>query len=309
MNNITQRDSFWNKVYDLAKKNRDVILVSADMGAPSLDRFRTDLSAQFINTGIAEQNAILVASGLAQEGKKVFVYAIAPFITFRCLEQIRVNNAIMKIPITVVGVGAGFGYEDSGPTHHMTEDIALLRSMPNIVINSISDSVMSAAVAEMSCKMSEANYVRLDRLVLPTLYKENEDFSKGVAILKEGDAYIAATGSMVHVALEAAEKLSKDGLSVGVIDVYTIPINKKNFIEAIGDSKKLIALEEHFVSGGFTGAICEVLQDNGIVIPVKRIGLSMDQGYCYEYGGRDIIRQYYGIDANSVAEKTSEFLK
>ena len=215
----------------------------------------------------------------------------------------------MKIPITVVGVGAGFGYEDSGPTHHMTEDIALLRSMPNIVINSISDSVMSAAVAEMSCKMSEANYVRLDRLVLPTLYKENEDFSKGVAILKEGDAYIAATGSMVHVALEAAEKLSKDGLSVGVIDVYTIPINKKNFIEAIGDSKKLIALEEHFVAGGFTGAICEVLQDNGIVIPVKRIGLSMDQGYCYEYGGRDIIRQYYGIDANSVAEKTSEFLK
>ncbi|MDD3374988.1 MAG: transketolase C-terminal domain-containing protein [Candidatus Omnitrophica bacterium] len=309
MNNITQRDSFWNKVYDLAKENKDIIVLSADMGAPSLDKFRTDLSAQFVNVGIAEQNAILIASGLAKEGKRVFVYAIAPFITFRCLEQIRVNNSMMKIPITIVGVGAGFGYEDSGPTHHMIEDIALMRSMPDIVINSISDSTMAAAVAEMSTRMKKANYVRLDRLVLPTLYGQEEDFSKGVAILRPGDIYIAATGSMVHVALEAAEKLNKSGVNVGVVDVYTIPINEKNFVEAIDGSKKLIALEEHFVSGGFGGAICEVLQDNAVTIPVKRIGLSMDQGYCYKYGGRDVIRQHYGIDADSVVQKINEFLK
>jgi transketolase len=309
MNNMTQRDAFWNKVYELAKADKNIIVVSADMGAPSLDKFRTDLSSQFVNVGIAEQNGILVASGLASEGKRVFVYAIAPFITFRCLEQIRVNNSMMKIPITVVGVGAGFGYEDSGPTHHMIEDIALMRSMPDIVINSISDSVMSAAVAEMSCKMKKANYVRIDRLVLPKLYKDNEDFSEGVGVLKKGDVYIAATGSMVHVALEAAEKLSKNGLNVGVIDVYTIPINEKNFIEAIGQSKKLVALEEHFLPGGFTSAICEILQDNEVVIPIKRIGLSINKGYCYAYGGRDVIRQYYGIDAESVVKKVDEFLK
>ena len=157
MNNITQRDAFWNKIYDLAKDNKDIVVVSADMGAPSLDKYRTDLPAQFINVGIAEQNGILVASGLARAGKRVFVYAIAPFITFRCLEQIRVNNSIMKIPITVVGVGAGFGYEDSGPTHHMIEDFALIRCMPSLVVNSISDSTMSAAVAEMSCKNSQWN--------------------------------------------------------------------------------------------------------------------------------------------------------
>jgi len=309
MNNITQRDSFWNKVYDLAKKNKDIVVVSADMGAPSLDKFRTDLSAQFINVGIAEQNGILVASGMATEGKRVFVYAIAPFITFRCLEQIRVNNSMMKIPITVVGVGAGFGYEDSGPTHHMTEDIALIRSMPNLVINSISDSVMSAAVAERSCQMTQANYVRLDRLTLPTLYKEDEDFSKGVAVLRKGDYYIAATGSMVHVALEAAEKLNQKGLNVGVIDVYTIPIHEANFISAIAGTAKLIALEEHFLTGGFTSAVCETLQDNGVVMPVKRIGLSLEQGYCYEYGGRNVIREHYGIDVDSVVEKVSAFLK
>ncbi|MDP8265792.1 MAG: transketolase C-terminal domain-containing protein [Candidatus Aceula meridiana] len=309
MNNITQRDSFWNKVYDLAKNNKDIIIVSADMGAPSLDKFRTDLPAQFINVGIAEQNGILVASGMATEGKRVFVYAIAPFITFRCLEQIRVNNSMMKIPITIVGVGAGFGYEDSGPTHHMIEDITLVRSMPNLIINSISDSVMSAAVAERSCQMKEANYVRLDRLTLPTLYKEDEDFSKGVATLRKGDYYIAATGSMVHVALEAAEKLNQKGLNIGVIDVYTIPIHEENFIAALGGTNKLIALEEHFLTGGFTSAVCETLQDNGVMIPVKRIGLSLEQGYCYEYGGRNVIREHYGIDTDSVVEKVSAFLK
>ncbi len=309
MNNITQRDSFWNKIYDLAKEDKDIIVLSADMGAPSLDKFRKDLPDQFVNVGIAEQNAILIASGLAKEGKRVFVYAIAPFITFRCLEQIRVNNSMMKISITVVGVGAGFGYEDSGPTHHMIEDIALMRSMPDLVVNSISDSVMAASVAETSCQMTKANYVRLDRLVLPVVYGQDEDFSKGVSILKEGDVYIATTGSMVHVALQAAEQMSKNGHSVGVVDVYTIPIYEQNFIEAIGESKKLITLEEHFVSGGFSSAVCEVLQDNGVMIPVKRIGIAMDKGYCYAYGGRDIIRKHYGIDENSVVEKITEFLK
>ena len=223
MNNLTQRDAFWEKVYSLAKDNKDIVVVSADMGAPSLDQFRRDLAAQFVNVGIAEQNAILVASGMAALGKRVFVYAIAPFITLRCLEQIRVNNAMMKFPITIVGVGAGFGYEDSGPTHHITEDIAIMRSMPNIIINSISDSVMAEAVALMSCQMKVANYVRLDRLTLPSLYKKGEDFSQGIAVLKKGDSYIVSTGSMVHVALEVARQLKKKGLHVGVIDAYTIP--------------------------------------------------------------------------------------
>ncbi len=309
MNNLTQRDAFWEKVYSLAKDNKDIVVVSADMGAPSLDQFRRDLAAQFVNVGIAEQNAILVASGMAALGKRVFVYAIAPFITLRCLEQIRVNNAMMKFPITIVGVGAGFGYEDSGPTHHITEDIAIMRSMPNIIINSISDSVMAEAVALMSCQMKVANYVRLDRLTLPSLYKKGEDFSQGIAVLKKGDSYIVSTGSMVHVALEVARQLKKKGLHVGVIDAYTIPLQEKNLISAIKGTKKLIALEEHFLAGGLSSAVCEALQDHGVVIPVLRIGLDPHKGYCYKYGGREIIRKYYGIDAASVTKKVLTFLK
>ena len=116
MNNLTQRDAFWNKVYESARLNRNIVVVTADMGAPALDNIRRDLAGQFVNVGIAEQNAITLAAGLALTGKNVFIYAIAPFITLRCLEQIRVEAAMMKIPINIVGVGAGFGYEDSGPT-------------------------------------------------------------------------------------------------------------------------------------------------------------------------------------------------
>jgi transketolase len=309
MSNISQRDAFWNKVYEIAKVNRNIIIISADMGAPALDRIRRDLPSQFINVGIAEQNAITLAAGLSLGGKKVFAYAIAPFITLRCLEQIRVENAIMKIPVTIVGAGAGFGYDDSGPTHHLIEDIAIMRSMPHIIINSVTDSVMASAFAEISCRMKSANYVRLDRQVFPDIYNKNSDFSKGLFVLKESkDYYIVSTGSMTHAALNIASKLEEKKINVGVIDIYTIPINDILFLEIVNGLKKLISLEEHFLPGGLGSAVVEVLNDYNMPIPVKRIGLSVDKGYCYEYGGREVIRTYYGVDKDSIEEKITDFL-
>lgn len=308
-NNVSQRDAFWNKVYELAKHDRNIVVISADMGAPALDRIRRDLAAQFINVGIAEQNATTLAAGLVLTGKKVFTYAIAPFITLRCLEQIRVENAIMKIPITIVGVGAGFGYEDSGPTHHLIEDIAIMRAMPNIVINSISDSIMASSFAEMSCGMKIANYVRLERQVFPDIYEENANFSKGISMLRKGrDYYILSTGSMTHTALDIANRLQKKGLRLGVLDIYTLPINEDLLVELISQAKKLISLEEHFLPGGLGSAICEVLNDHNIFIPLKRIGLPPDKGYCYKYGGREIIRKHYGIDKDNTERKIIDFL-
>lgn len=309
MNNISQRDAFWNRIYELAINDKNIVIVSADMGAPALDKIRRDMPSQFINVGIAEQNAITLAAGLALSGKRVFTYAIAPFITLRCLEQIRVENAMMKIPITIVGVGAGFGYEDSGPTHHLIEDLAIMRSMPAITIHSVTDSVMAQAVAELSCRMTTANYVRLDRQVLPALYKENTDFTKGVSLLKEGsDCYIVSTGGMTHTALEVANRLEARKISAGVIDVYTLPVNSGLFLKAIRGAERLITLEEHFLPGGFGSAICEVLNDNGVQIPVKRIGLPIEKGYCYRYGGRAAIREYYGIDTENIEKEAEAFL-
>lgn len=309
MNDTTQRDVFWNKIYELAKANRNIVIVSVDMGAPALDKFRTDLPSQFVNVGIAEQNGILIASGLALAGKHPFVYAIAPFVTLRCLEQIRIENCIMNIPITIVGVGVGVGYDDSGPTHHLIEDIAIMRAMPNIVINSISDNVMAEAVAEMSCSMPVTNYVRLERQVFPCLYDKETDFSKGVNVLREGgDGCIIATGCMVHTAIDIAEKLKKQNLNISVVDVYTIPVNPSLLVQKTSKAKRIITLEEHFLPGGLGSAVCEVLNDAGFLIPVKRIGLPIEKAYCYEYGGREEIRRYYGIEQDRLLKQVVDFI-
>lgn len=308
MSKISQRDAFWNGVFEIAKKDKDVVVVTADMGAPAIDQFRTDLASQFVNVGIAEQNAITVAAGMAMNGKKVYTYAIAPFITLRCLEQIRVECSMMKVPITVVGVGAGFGYEDSGPTHHLTEDITVMRSMPEVSIRSVTDSVMAGSLADITYRSGVTDYVRLERGSYPEIYAPDEDFTKGLSVLKEGtDLVIVSTGSMTHAALEVAEALGEKGLDVGVIDLYTVPVNTGEFLSAIGEAKKVVTLEEHFLPGGLGSAVCEVLCDNGVMVPVKRLGLGVDKGYCYKYGGRQTIRGYYGVDTENVIKEVEEF--
>jgi len=301
LKNISMRDSFWSRLYDIAKKDRDVIILAADMGAPALDKFKRDLSSQFVNTGIAEQNTILIASGLTLGGKKVFAYAIAPFITLRCYEQIKVELAAMNIPVTLVGVGAGFSYDESGPTHHTLEDLSIMRTLPNITINNITDNVMATAFADISYKSTSPNYIRLDRELLPIIYKKGSDFSAGLTVLKESkDVYIVATGNMVHRALEVTEELKKHSLDVGLIDLYTFPINEKLFLEVVGKAKRIITLEEHILFGGLGSAVAEVLADNNKFIPIKRIGLNLRKGYCYKYGGRENIQSLYGLDKKNI---------
>jgi len=308
MSNKTGRDAFWEQVYNIQKKDGNVVVVTADMGAPALDCFRKDFPHHFINAGIAEQNAILISSGLALTGHKVFVYAIAPFITLRCIEQTRVNCGIINIPITIVGVSGGFGYVDAGPTHHSTEDLAMMRAMPHITIQSVSDNNMATFAAERAVRMDNTYYVRLDRQPFPDLYTKGEDFSKGLSVLREGDFYIIATGNMTHLACRAADILKQRKYNVGVIDLYEFPILEANFIKTIKDAGKLITLEEHFYPGGMGGAVAEVLMDHQIFKPLKRIALPVEKGYCYEYGARESIQKYYGVDLQSVVAKVEAFI-
>ncbi len=303
-NQITMRDTFWNRIYELAKNDRDVIVIAADMGAPALDKFRVDLPGQFINAGIAEQNAMLVATGLALKGKKVYVYAIAPFITMRCYEQIRIYPAGMNLPITIVGVGAGICYEESGPTHHAVEDISILRILPNMKIYSACDNHMTREFADLTYKEKSPNYVRLDRIVLPNIYPEGTDFSEGLGILcPVSDITIMATGCMVKTALEVSAALGKKGINVGVMDAYHIPVDAQKFIEAAKGVKTLYTLEEHTLPGGLGSQICEVAMDYDMGIKVKRIGFDFSKKYCYTYGGRHVVHSEYGMDVDSICAK------
>jgi transketolase len=310
MENISQRDAFWGRIYEIAKQDKDVVLVIADMGAPALDKFRIELSAQYIDVGIAEQQGVAVASGLVLSGKKAFVYAIAPFIALRCYEHTRVNLASMNLPVTLVGVGAGVSYDDSGPTHHAVDDISVLRILPNLKIYNATDSVMAKAFADMSCKLDHPNYVRLDRKVLPTIYDKNTDFSTGITELASGsDVCIIATGNMVHRALHVSEDLKKNGIKAGVVDVYMFPINEDFFVNKVKDAAQIVTLEEHTLPGGLGSAVCEVLCDKQLLKPVKRIGMNFKTGYCYKYGGRDNIQSLYGLDKKSIVQAIMSQLK
>jgi len=173
ISNKTMRDAFWDRLYEFAKDDKKVILVCADMGAPALDKWRKDLTNQYFNVGIAEHNMLGIASGLAKEGKNVYTYAIAPFITSRAHEFAKLNGGLMKLPIKIVGVGAGFSYDDSGPTHHTTEDISIMRAIPNLVVLSPSDSIIAEKFAEISYCSKEPIYLRLDRQIQPNIYNIN----------------------------------------------------------------------------------------------------------------------------------------
>ena len=305
----TQRDVFWERVCDLAREDRDIVVITADMGAPGLDAFRRDLPAQFINVGIAEQNAVSLGTGLALAGKKVFVYAIAPFVTLRCLEQTRVGQGIMGIPLTLVGVGAGFGYAESGPTHHLVEDLAVMRAIPGLTVHSVSDPAVAADVAALCCREPRPRYVRLDRQALPEIYPAGTSFPHGMALPRAGRAgLIVATGVMVHTALAVAGRLGEEGISVGVLDVQTLPVDETAFLERVAGVPRLVSLEEHVLPGGLGSAIAEIMADRGLGIRLLRLGVPAGSAYGYVYGGRELIRRTCGLDLESVERAVRGFL-
>lgn len=308
MNNISMRDAFFNRLYEIASKDRNIIVVSADFGAPSLDKFRRDLGSQFVNVGIAEQTMITIATGLALSGKKVFVYALMPFATLRCYELTRVDISLMNTPVTIVAVGAGFSYEDSGPTHHSTEDIAVMRVLPNMTILSPSDSRMAAEFAEMACKLSGPSYVRLDREVLPIIHDQDGNFSDGLTCHRAGkDLCIISTGNMVHRAFEVSSRLAEHSIDAGVIELYRLkPINERLLLKNVEQSKRIATLEEHFIIGGIGSAVAEILTDHGKTTPLKRIGIR--DKYYYAYGGRNNILSVCGLDTPTVTRTILEWL-
>ena len=182
-----QRDILIDKIYEMALKDKDIYFISADFGAPALDRLRDDLPEQFLHAGISEQNMIDVAAGLALSHKKVYVYAMGPFITLRCLEQLKCSLAQMNLPVTVISVGLGLGYADAGPTHYITEDLACLRSIVNFEVYTPSDLSTVLELAELTNRKPALRVLRLDRNAVENRYGQGVSVDTGFAELKKGD--------------------------------------------------------------------------------------------------------------------------
>lgn len=259
---IGQRATLGIAALELAKKMDNLIVVTCDVSTSAgLDRFRKILPEKFIDVGIAEQNMIGIATGLASENYKVLTTTFAPFQTMRCLEQIKVNLGYMKQKVCMVGLASGLALGTLGYTHCCIEDIGVLRSIPNINIISPADCTETVKVLEASLNAEKSTYIRLTGVANnPIVYNEDYKFQIGKAIkLNEGeDITIFSTGSMVHESLLVAKILEKNNLSTKVYNMHTIkPIDKEAIMDA-KNSKLIVSIEEHNIIGGLGSAISEV---------------------------------------------------
>ena len=304
------RDSFLTSLYDKAQQDRDILILSNDFGAPQLDRFRADFPTQFINAAISEQNMISTAAGLAKEGKKVVVYSIMTFVTLRAYEQIKIDLCVMNLPVTILAVGAGYAYSADGPTHHATEDIAVMRALSNLTIYSPSDSMIAANLGRQVGQFKGPTYVRLDRAKWPSLYEENADLSAGLRTLRPGKNRVAiiSTGIMVHRALDVAKELEKQGIDARVIDLYRLkPLNRGEFAEAVAPFDSVATIEEQTMNGGLGGLVAEAMADADIVKPLKRFAIA--DSMLYAYGGRDRLHKERGLDTQSLTMDLADWLQ
>ena len=264
---------------ELAESNPNVVMLTADLCFFSgLERFKAAYPDKLYNVGIAEQNMIGVAAGLAKEGFIPFANTYASFCASRCADQVRVNMSYMRLPIKLIGLTAGYGAGILGATHVSIEDVSLMRALPNITVISPADCTEIIKAVLAAAETPDPTYIRLTGpMNTPIVYKENYDFQIGKAItLQEGeDVAIIATGSMVAQSIKAAKLLEAEGISCSVINMHTLkPLDVDAVIEANKRHKLIVTAEEHSVIGGLYGAVAEVLCREGIHRPVLPVGIN-----------------------------------
>ena len=306
MSKTDMRDAFFTALYDIAGEDPAVVVLSNDFGAPSLDRFRADRPRQFINAAISEQNMISMAAGMALAGRKPIVYSIASFLTLRALEQIKVDICVMGAKVMLLGVGAGYAYPADGPTHHATEDIAIMRALTGLAIWSPSEPGVAGALAPTIRDLPGPSYLRFDRGKWPLLGAL--DAAKGLRVFGKGtDVALIATGVMVHRAREVADRLADRGVAARVVDLARLkPLDRAALKEAIGPASRLVTLEEQAAHGGLGGLVAEFLADEGLLRPLKR--LAIEDRHVYGYGERGPLHGQRGLDADGVVDTLQSWL-
>lgn len=288
LSKLGSRGAFGVALNEIANENSNIIALSADLcNTSGLDRFREAFADRFINVGIAEQNMVGIAAGLANEGKIPFVTTFSNFLSMRACEQIRHFLGYMKSNVKVVGLGSGFAMGMFGNTHYGVEDLAILRAIPNITVISPADSSETFKTVQAAAVYDGPVYIRLTGTMNnPIVFKDEYDFKIGKAVkLKNGaDINIFATGTMVYNSVKAAELLENRGLSVGVTDMHTIkPIDADVLDEISSYSKLIVSVEEHSVVGGLGGAIAEYNSNKKNVPSHLIIGTEDKFKYAGEY--------------------------
>ena len=313
---MRMRDAFLQAVLDRMEAEKDIFLLTADFGSPVLDGVQKEFPDRFVNVGISEQNLVNVSTGLALEGFRVVAYAIAPFITMRCLEQVRINLAILSqirpMNVTLVGVGAGYSYEVSGPTHQALEDISLMRALPNMGVWSPADAATAAAMANQALDAMGVRYVRLDSHPLPDLgpAPTADELKRGFRLggSRGSAAAIVSTGYMSHLAGAVRAELEAGGVPVRSVDLMNLSSPDIGALEAaLSPCRAILTMEEGFVGrGGMDALLALTLAPR---LPKARwANAGLAPRYGFEIGPRDDLLAANGLSRAALAERLVDLI-
>lgn len=304
------RDTFVKTLIELAKEDPNIILVTGDLGFGVLKPFWEQLPNQFINVGIAEQNMTSIAAGIALEGKTVFTYSIGNFPTLRCIEQIRNDCAYHNANVKIVCVGGGFVYGSLGMSHHATEDIALMRSLPDVTVFAPGDATEAVAVTKSIVNQKGTCYLRLGRGGEPLIHGDLNDYSVGKAIKVEDGERVAIffTGGIYSEVESAKRILNDNGIFPAIYSFPTVkPLDNEVVSNCANKYEIIVTCEEHNLSGGFGSLVSETLTEHELHARLIRIGIP--DCFCHYVGNQEFLRSKYGLDGKSISDRILEALK
>ncbi|MSO43577.1 MAG: transketolase [Candidatus Planktophila sp.] len=297
------RDTFVKTLLEAAKKDRNIILMTGDLGYGVLDTFEKELPGQFINSGVNEQAMMGMAAGYASTGKRVFVYSIANFPTLRCLEQIRNDVCLMNNPVVVVSVGAGYGYGNQGYTHHALEDIAILRALPNMEVIVPADPAETAQLTLSIIASKRPTYLRLGKSGEPAIHTTAPKVSHGVIneVCPGKSGTLIFAGSVGTVAVAAAKELAGQGLSVAVASMPFVSTIDMSYLKKALAKGPVIVIEEHSYRGGVGAAVLEAVNAANLQGAIGLI--AADQNNLSQIGDQNFLRAVNGINVENIIKK------
>lgn len=288
------RKTFINTLIDLARKDKDIVLITPDMGFSVLEPFFDEFPERAINCGIAEQNAVSIASGLALMGKKPYVYTIIPFLVERAFEQVKLDVAYMNTNVKLIGIGAGFTYGAAGATHHAIEDISLMRTLPNMTVCCPGDNNEAEQIIRKTVNNDKPMYIRIGRHNRGIFDNNTIEIGKASIIEKGEDIAIISTSNMLPDAYDYCQKLKTEGRKPYLISMHTIkPLDKDIILELVNKGVEIQTMEEHSVIGGLGSAVADVIAESGKGIKFKRIGVPDE--FSHYIGSQKYIKKQFGL--------------
>ncbi|MDR2578314.1 MAG: hypothetical protein LBC70_05830 [Chitinispirillales bacterium] len=292
------RTTFVSVLTELAESDDRIFLLTPDMGFSVFERFAEKYPGRFLNTGVAEQNTVGIAAGLALSGFKPYVYSIAPFALMRCYEQVRLGAAYMGLNIKIIGAGGGFSYGALGATHHIIEDFAIAKVLPGMIVCAPADPVEARQVFEQSARTESPMYIRIAKNNDPVIHKPEDVVTIGKAFtLQEGDDMeIITTGAITHRVTEWLPELHRQGVSAGLTIFPTVkPLDTEFLDELIKTEKNILIVEEHNIIGGLGESICAYLGKKNARNKIKHLGVP--DVYSHYVGSWQFILDKFGLYA------------